>query len=83
MYKQFLEAVLPSQGNYCIFTLTDGKPKTRFAENGSIEDASKFIEAFKQQPPNQHLLSLFRRLTGSAAKLTIASTLSHSFLTLM
>jgi hypothetical protein len=78
MYKQFLEAVLPSQGNYCIFTLTNGKPKTRFAENGSIEDASKFIEAFKQQP-----ISLFRLLTDSAAKLTIASTLSHSFLTLM
>jgi len=51
MYKQFLEAVLPSQGNYCIFTLTDGKPKTRFAENGSIDDAVKFIEAFEQQPP--------------------------------
>jgi hypothetical protein len=50
MYKQFLEAVLPSQGNYCIFTLMDGKPKTRFAENGSIENAVKFIEAFKQEP---------------------------------
>jgi hypothetical protein len=58
MYKQFLEAVLPSQGNYCIFTLTDGKPKTRFAENGSIEDASKFIEAFKQQPPTNIYFAL-------------------------
>jgi hypothetical protein len=58
MYKQFLEAVLPSQGNYCIFTLTNGKPKTRFAENGSIEDASKFIEAFKQQPPTNIYFAL-------------------------
>jgi hypothetical protein len=58
MYKQFLEAVLPSQGNYCIFTLTDGKPKTRFAENGSTEDASKFIEAFKQQPPTNIYFAL-------------------------
>jgi hypothetical protein len=58
MYKQFLEAVLPSQGNYCIFTLTDGKPKTRYAENGSIEDASKFIEAFKQQPPTNIYFAL-------------------------
>jgi hypothetical protein len=78
MYKQFLEAVLPSQGNYCIFTLTNGKPKTRFAENGSIEDASKFIEAFKQQPPLTSTL-LFHRLMGSAAKPTIVSTSSHSF----
>jgi hypothetical protein len=58
MYKQFLEAVLPSQGNYCIFTLTDGKPKTRFAENGSIENAVKFIEAFKQEPPTNIYFAL-------------------------
>jgi hypothetical protein len=58
MYKQFLEAVLPSQGNYCIFTLTDGKPKTRFAENGSIDNAIKFIEAFKQEPPTNIYFAL-------------------------
>lgn len=58
MYKQFLEAVLPSQGNYCIFTLTDGKPKPRFAENGSIDDAVKFIESFKQQPPTNIYFAL-------------------------
>jgi hypothetical protein len=58
MYKQFLEAVLPSQGNYCIFTLTNGKPKTRFAENSSIENAVKFIEAFKQEPPTNIYFAL-------------------------
>jgi hypothetical protein len=58
MYKQFLEAVLPSQGNYCIFTLTNNKPKTRFAENGSIDNAIKFIEAFKQEPPTNIYFAL-------------------------
>jgi len=51
MYKQFLEAVLPSQGNYCIFTLRGGKePKQKFFENGALEDTYKHIEKLKEQP---------------------------------
>jgi hypothetical protein len=51
MYKQFLEAVLPSQGNYCIFTLRGGKePKQKFFENGALEDTYKYIEKLKEQP---------------------------------
>jgi hypothetical protein len=63
MYKQFLEAVLPSQGNYCIFTLTDGKPKTRFAENGSIENALNSLRRSSKNP-QPTFISLFRLLTG-------------------
>ena len=51
MYKQFLEVVLPSQGNYCIFTLRGGKePKQKFFENGALEDTYKYIEKLKEQP---------------------------------
>ncbi len=47
MYKKLLETVLPSQGNYCIFTLKDEKPKFRFIENASLDEAYEQIEKFK------------------------------------
>jgi hypothetical protein len=66
MYKKFLETVLPSQGNYCVFTLKDTKPKLRFVENASLEKT--FAEIEKLREPGRNIYFALASFSGMARK---------------
>ena len=50
MYEKFLEAILPSQGNYCLCSMSEpSRMRQRFAENASLEELYKLIEKAKKE----------------------------------
>ena len=51
MYKQFLETVLPSQGNYCIFTISADVKKQKTIEGADLEKTYDLIEQYRASPP--------------------------------
>jgi hypothetical protein len=70
MYEKLLETVLPSQGNYCIFTLKDEKPKFRFIENASLDETYEQVEKFKAEEGRNvyFALSSFSGLSRKASE---------------
>ena len=58
MYKQFLETVLPSQGNYCIFTIAADVKKQKTIEGADLEKTYELIEDYKAKPPTNIYFAL-------------------------
>jgi hypothetical protein len=79
MYKQFLETVLPSQGNYCIFTIAADVKKQKTIEGADLEKTYELIEDYKAKRLPTFTLRSHRSMALPARR-TKVSTSNRSFL---